>query len=170
MFTACHAAPSSMRSRPTGPHGISTNQAPRAVLSCTESHHPPLWKHPRPLSITTALAPWLQKTDSPTWVSSGSGGSSSLDAGPVPPRTPLPAAPGPPTSPGSLQPEPQRLPPLQDLPLQSHSQTHPPGARPSVQPLLHSGMYTPRNYWPRGSPTRSSGSGAFPCRLHPARR
>lgn len=76
----------------------------------------------------------------------------------------------PPTGPGSLQPEPQRLPPLQDLPLQSHSQTHPPGARPSVQPLLRSGMYTPRNYRPRGSPTRSSGSGAFPCRLLPARR
>lgn len=76
----------------------------------------------------------------------------------------------PPTGPGSLQPEPQRLPPLQDLPLQSHSQTHLPGARPSVQPLLRSGMYTPRNYRPRGSPTRSSGSGAFPCHLYPARR
>lgn len=96
MFTACHVAPSSMRSRPTGPHGISASPAPRAMLSCTESHHPALWRHPRPLSITTALAPWLQKTDSPTRVSSGSRGSSSPDPGPVPPRTPLPAAPGPP--------------------------------------------------------------------------
>lgn len=62
--------------------------------------------------------------------------------------------------------------PTRTLCLQSHGQTRLP-RRPSIWrpvPPQHSGMYKPANYWPHQSPTRLSGSGAFPSPSPPSTR
>ena len=69
---------------------------------------------------------------------------------------------------------------LQSCPLPPHQDPLPPKPQPDSPPQTplhlasrsppHSGMYKPANYWPHQSPTRLSGSGAFPSPSPPSTR